>query len=184
MPLSRPNAHFNPDVYSHGGISIQEMVIPMAVLRIREKDEGWIVLEEISGPGEVVESQEVTFHLRLSRSPAASKVQGEIRVDVQAAYAANLETNPLEAQVVYLGVSPAEVAFTFTPDLADATDSERKQGSMERTLTLIAIYRADRRTFRKSVSYPFVLRMNPEQVVRRVPAHLGKILGLAPGRKS
>ena len=45
-----------------------------------------------------------------------------------------------------------------------------------------ALYRADRRTFRKSRSHGFVLRMNPEQVVRRVPAHLGKILGLAPKR--
>jgi hypothetical protein len=52
------------------------------------------------------------------------------------------------------------------PDLVDATDDERKQGFMERTLTLTAIYRADRRTFRKSRSHRFVLRMNPEQVVR------------------
>ncbi len=178
--FSRPNAHFNPDAYSHGGISIQEMVVPMAVLRIREKDEGWIVLDEVSGPGEVVEGQEATFLLQLSRSPAARKAEGEIRVDVQAAYTANLETNPLEAQVAYLGTTPAEVAYTFIPDLADATDDERKQGFMERTLTLTAIYRADRRTFRKSRSHRFVLRMNPEQVVRRVPAHLGKILGLAP----
>jgi len=178
--FSRPNAHFNPDAYSHGGISIQEMVIPMAVLRVREKDDGWIVLDDVSGPGEVVEGQEATFLLQLSRSPAARKAEGEIRVDVQAAYTANLETNPLEAQVAYLGTTPAEVAYTFIPDLADATDDERKQGFMERTLTLTAIYRADRRTFRKSRSHRFVLRMNPEQVVRRVPAHLGKILGLAP----
>ena len=178
--FSRPNAHFNPDAYSHGGISIQEMVIPMAVLRVRDKDEGWIILDDVSGPSEVVESQEATFLLQLSRSPAARKAEGEIRVDVQAAYTANLETNPLEAQVAYLGTTPAEVAYTFIPDLADATDDERKQGFMERTLTLTAIYRADHRTFRKSRSHRFVLRMNPEQVVRRVPAHLGKILGLAP----
>jgi len=182
--LSRPNAHFNPDAYSHGGISIQEMVIPMTVLRVREKDEGLIVLDEVTGPGEVVEGQEATFRLRLSRSPAARKAEGDIRVDVQAAYTANLETNPLEAQVVYLGTPPAEVVYTFTPDLADATDDERKQGIMERILTLTAIYRSDRRTFRKSRLHRFILRMNPEQIVRRVPAHLGKILGLAPGRKS
>jgi hypothetical protein len=182
--FSRPTAHFNPDAYSHGGISIQEMVIPMAVLRIREKDEGWIILEEILGPSEVLESQEVTFYLPLSRSPAARKAEGEIRVDVQASYAATMETNRLEAQVVYLGATPAKIAFTFIPDLADATDDERKQGFMERTLTLTAIYRADRRMFRKSMSRRFVLRMNLEQVVRRVPAHLGKILGLSPGRKS
>jgi hypothetical protein len=95
-----------------------------------------------------------------------------------------METNRLEAQVVYLGATPAKIAFTFIPDLADATDDERKQGFMERTLTLTAIYRADRRMFRKSMSRRFVLRMNLEQVVRRVPAHLGKILGLSPGRKS
>ena len=89
-----------------------------------------------------------------------------------------MESNPLETQVVYLGTPPVEVVYTFMPDLVDATDDERKQGFMERTLTLTVIYRADRRTFRKSRSHRFVLRMNPEQVVRRAPAHLGKILGL------
>src|SRR5262249_35640998 len=33
--FSRQGSHYNPDAYSHGGISIQELIIPMLVLRVR-----------------------------------------------------------------------------------------------------------------------------------------------------
>lgn len=41
-------------------------------------------------------------------------------------------------------------------------------------------YRDGRRTVRNSQTCRFSVRLNPEQIVRRVPAHLGNILGLTP----
>ena len=65
-------------------------------------------------------------------------------------------------------------------DPQDATTEERKQGVMERTLTLTVSYREGVRIIRKSRAHQFAVRLNPDQVVRRVPAHLGNILGLTP----
>ena len=191
--LSRPNSHFNPDAYSHGGISIQELMIPMAVLRVREKDEGLIILDEISGPREVVEGQEVEFRLHLSPSPASGRTSGELRVDVEAEV--SVESGKLKvknegkharpivnlpSQVLFLSRQDQKIFYRFRPDAGDATDEERREGIMERVLTITVSYRHGGRTFKKSRTRRFVVRLNSERVIRRVPAHLGNILGLKP----
>ena len=177
--LARPRSHFNPDAYSHGGISIQELMIPMAVLRVRDKDEGLLVLHELTGPTEVVEGQEAQFRMRLGRTPRAGLFE-ELRVDVEATYAQHPEQESLREQVLYVGSQGAEVVYSFRPDPNDAADSERRSGEMLRTLTLTVSYKDGLRTVRKSRSFRFTVRLNSEQVIRRVPAHLGNILGLTP----
>ena len=178
--FSRKGSPYNPDAYSHGGISIQELMIPMAVLRVREKDEGLIILDEISGPAEVVEGQEVEFRLHLSRSPASGRTSGELRVDVEASYARDPDIHPLRDQVLYVPAKGTEIIYRFRPDAGDATDEERREGVMERVLTVTVSYRHGGRTFRKSRTRRFTVRLNSERVIRRVPAHLGNILGLKP----
>ena len=99
--LSRPNAHFNPDAYSHGGISVQELMIPMAVFKVREKDEGLLILDDIVGPTEVIEGREAEFRLRLARSPGAGLFE-ELRVDVEGSYAREPEHESPRNQVLYV----------------------------------------------------------------------------------
>ena len=177
--LARPSSHFNPDAYSHGGISIQELMIPMAVLRVRDKDEGLLTLDELTGPTEAVEGQEVQFGMRLSRTPKAGLFE-ELRVDVEATYAQHPERESLREQVLYVGSQGADVTYAFRPAPDDATDEERRSGAMTRTLTITVSYKDGLRTVRKSRSFRFTVRLNSEQVIRRVPAHLGNILGLTP----
>lgn len=176
--LSRPNANFNPDAFSHGGISVQELMIPMVALVVRPKEEGLIGVEEIAGPAEVVEGQDAEFHLRLTRGGGG---QGdEVRVDVEATYAADPERDSLTNQVLYVSGQGAEVVYRFKPNPDDATVEERASGLMERTLAVTVTYRDGRRKVRKSRTHRFGVRLNSEQVIRRVPAHLGNILGLTP----
>jgi len=177
--LARPNAHFNPDAYSHGGISVQELMIPMAVFKVREKDEGLLILDEIVGPAEVVEGQEAEFRIRLGRSPGAGLFE-ELRVDVEGSYASDPERESLRNQVLYVSPLGADVVYRLKPDPQDATVEERRQGIMERTLAITVTYRDGRRTVRKARTHRFTVQLNSEQVIRRVPAHLGNILGLTP----
>ncbi|MBE3050155.1 PglZ domain-containing protein [Candidatus Bathyarchaeota archaeon] len=177
--LSRPGAHFNPDAFTHGGISIQELMIPMAVLKVREKDEGLLILDDIVGATEVVEGQEAEFRLRLACSAKADLFE-EIRVDVAASCARDPERECLRDQVLYVSPQGTEVVYRFKPDPQDATDDERRQGLMQRTLAITVTCREGRRTIRKARTHRFTVRLNSEQVIRRVPAHLGNILGLTP----
>ena len=178
--LSRPNSHFNPDAFTHGGISIQELMIPMVALRVKPIEEGLLALDSISGPKEVVEGEEIEFRMRINRTAHGSSKREELRVDIEATYSRDPSERPLSPQVLYISSQGTEVVYRFRPDPNDATDEERRQGTMERTLTISVNYREGRRTRRKSRTHRFTVRLNPERIVRRVPTHLGNILGLTP----
>jgi hypothetical protein len=152
----------------------------MVVLRVREKDEALLVLNEIVGPSEVVEGQDVEFRLRLGLAPKLDAQPGEVRVDVAATFTRNPERNPLRGQILYVPPQGVEAVYRFKPDPDDATDEERLNGMMERTLTITVSCRHGKHTIRNSRTHRFTVRLNSERVIRRVPAHLGNILGLTP----
>ena len=104
----------------------------------------------------------------------------EIRVDVHASYALEPDQGVLPQQALYVSQRGAEVVYRFQPDPNAATDDERREGTMTRTLTITASYREGGRFHTKSLTHSFTVRLNSERVIRRVPAHLGNILGLTP----
>lgn len=175
--LKRPGTHFNPDAFTHGGISLQELIIPMVVLRAKIVEDGIIALDAIVGPDEMLEGEEARFSLRVGRSSIGDD---EIRIDAEASWAKNDDTRGLPPQVLYIGARGSEIEFSFVPDVNDANDEERKNGFMKRTLTVSVKYREGYKTVRKSRSHEFTVRFNLEKVQRRVPANLGQILGLTP----
>lgn len=177
--FSRPGSPFKPDAYAHGGISLQELMIPMIVLRMKGRDEGLLTLSSLSGPHEVVEGEEIEVRTRLAAAPRGGLFD-ETRADVEANYTQGADGASLPSQVHYVSMAGVDVVYRFRPDPNDATDEERRAGRMERTLTLTASYRQGRRTIRTSRTHRFAVQLNAERVIRRVPAGLGNILGLTP----
>jgi len=176
--LARPHANFNPDAYSHGGISLQEMLVPMLAMRVKTPEEGLVVLGSIAGPAELIEGEEAEFRMPIRLSE--SYKHRELRIEAQAVYQTKETTPAISPLVQYISSSGGEIVFRFVPDAADASDEERKTGIMERTLRISITYREGQRMMRKARSIEFSMRLNSEKIVRRVPAHLGKILGLTP----
>ncbi len=170
--------HYNPDAYSHGGISLGELMIPMAVLRVKERADGLLALGLIAGPDETIEGEEAAFIVAVRRGRAGGD---ELRLDIEASYARDPERFPLPPQVIYAPSPPAaaEVVYRFRPDPEDATADERRAGAMRRTLTITATACDGRGTIRKSQSFDFEVRLNTDRVIRRV-GNLGSILGLMP----
>jgi PglZ domain len=178
--FSRGGSRYKPAAYGHGGISIQELLIPMVVLQVKAREEELLTLHPINGPKEAVEGEEIEFRMRLTRTAGRSKAN-ELRVDVEASYGDDIEQGQgqLPPQVLYVA-KQNEVVYRFRPDHQEATTEEHRQGLMKRELTIIIRYREGNRTIRKLQKYPFAVRLNSERVIRRVPASLGNILGLTP----
>jgi hypothetical protein len=176
--FSRPKAHYNPDAYSHGGISMQELMIPMVVLQVKAKVKGLLVPEAISGPDSVVEGEEIEFRMPIVRNGKSGA--DEVRVEVEATYGRDAEHVSLARQVVYVPASGTETVHHFRPDLSKATVEEQKVGLMERTFTVTISYREGHKMVRSSQTKRFSVKLNVEKVVRRVPSNLGNILGLMP----
>jgi hypothetical protein len=176
--FARPQANFNPDAYSHGGISIQEMLVPMLAMRVQAPEEALLILGQIAGPSELIEGEEAEFRLPVQLSK--SQKDREIRVEAKGVYQNREETPQLPHQVQYVSGLGGEIIFRFIPDAADASDEDRKSGVMERTLRIIVTCFGGQRPVRKAGTIRFSVRLNSEKIVRRVPGHLGKILGLTP----
>jgi hypothetical protein len=177
--FSRNGAHYNPDAYSHGGISLQEMLIPMAVLRVRARDEGLLSVGAIICPQNLIEDKEAEFKLHLSLNQHSGNGEQDLRVDAEASYAHDLEQKPLH-QIIYVTTQGTDLVFRFVPDTAGATDDERLKGIMGRTLSITMSYREGYRTVHKSRVHNFTVQLNSDKIIRRVPSHLGNILGLTP----
>ena len=188
--LARPNAPFDPDAFTHGGISIQELTIPMVVLKVKTRREGLLVLGTIAGPRDVVEGEEVAFRLQLSRDVHSGT--DDLRVDVEArigavqpadlaaeenAVAENMDALP--AQVLFVPPGGTEIVYRFRPATEQATSVERRTGELQRYLTITVSYRDGRRTVRQTQTVEFTVRLNAEKIIRRV-GNLGAILGLTP----
>jgi hypothetical protein len=103
-----------------------------------------------------------------------------MRIEVNARYHNKDSTAPIPQLIQYISAPGGEIVFRFKPDANDASDEERKAGLMERTLRVSIVCREDLLTIRKTRTFNFALRLDPEKIVRRVPSHLGKILGLTP----
>ncbi|MEI7670768.1 MAG: PglZ domain-containing protein, partial [Deltaproteobacteria bacterium] len=164
--FSRQGSPYHPDAYTHGGISIQELMIPMVVLKVKKHEEGLLILDDITGPQEIIEGEEVEYRLPISKSPHLAVKDEEVRADADATWSREPGERPLPRQVLYVSSQGTEAIIKFRPDPDDATDEERKEGVMERTLTITVSYREGYRNSRKMQSRKFTVRLNSEQIVR------------------
>ncbi len=177
--FKRPGSPFRPDAFSHGGISIQEMLIPMIILKVKQPDLGLLNLGMVQGRQDLLEGEMAEFAARIDYQ-ADQLFADDIRVDIRASYAMDSDQYSLPPQVLYIGTEGAEVNYTFKPDVEDASLDERRQGLMSRLFTLEISYRDGHKIVRKSRSQRFNVKLNAEKIVRRVPSHLGNILGMTP----
>jgi hypothetical protein len=176
--FGRPGRNFNPDAYSHGGISVQELLIPMVVFRVKRPDDGPVGIGQIEGPTEVVEGEETTFSIQLSRS--GKTLFDDLRIDVEASVSGvGGAEKELPGQVQFVAGSGIQLSQPYRFDPEDATDDERREGEAQRTLNIAMSYRDGPKVVRRSRSKTFNVRLNTERVARRV-GNLGSILGLMP----
>jgi hypothetical protein len=183
--LSRPHSRFDPDAFTHGGISIQELTIPMVVLKVRSRSEGILALNTIIGPQEVLEDEEAVFRLPMGRSEQSGG--DDLRVNVEAQLSAVQQTDleaadsviDLSPQVLFVPQGGSEAVFRFKPEVERASPEERRVGELRRIFTVTVSYRDGRRTVRQTQTHEFVIRLNSEKIRRRV-GNLGNILGLTP----
>lgn len=177
--FKRPNAPFKPDAFSHGGISLQEMLVPMVVLKVKAQDQGLLTMDPLQGPKEILEGELIEFSVMINNQ-SQELFPDDIRVEARANYAIDTEQYTLPAQIFYVGTTGEQVSFSFKPDTEDASIDERRQGIMKRLFTLEISYRDGHRTIRKSRTCWFNVKLNTDKIARRYPSNLSNILGMTP----
>ncbi len=177
--FSREQGHY-PDAFTHGGVSMQEMMIPMVVLQMKPPRRESLAISDLAGPRETFEGEEMSFRIRLMRPTKAKSDPNEIRVDVEASYRCGEDLHDLPKKVIYLGApDDTDVDYHFRPDF-DAIDVDsRRQGEIKLSFNITMFYKEGNRTIRKSKNQDVKVKLDSEKLIRRV-GNLGSLLGLAP----
>ncbi len=181
--FSRSGSATRPDAYSHGGVSLQELLVPMAVLRVKTRDAAPVILGNLAGPAEAALGDEpLTYTLTLTR---AASEQTTTRVDLAITCGAPItgrdSADPvaLPGRAILVGERPVTVQITLTREQIAPTEAEVRQGFATRDLVVtpgLTGVRQSLPTVRKTVK----IRLGNERVQRRVDSQLGNLLGLMP----
>ena len=176
--FSRPNSRPRLPAWSHGGCSLQEMIVPMEVFIMQPKMKEPIAASFEPLATDPYEGEEIDVSIRFWRSGAGKIDGGELRVSLEAF----LNDTPIRASTPVVYLQPWDsrtITIRFTPDLANVTKEERSDGTSSIRIGVRYTYQDSTRTIRRTLNQEIRVRLNPDRIVRRVGS-LGSILGLTP----
>jgi len=177
--FSREIGHY-PDAFTHGGISMQEMMIPMVVLQVKSPQPESLIISDISGPRETFEGEEMTFGLHLCRPKKVGSSPDELRIDLEASCSYGEELLTLPQKVIYLAsATDKDIVYRLCPDLDNLDTDLRRKGEIMVSFNITLLYREGHRMIRKSRTQNVQVKLDSEKLIRRV-GNLGCILGLTP----
>ena len=175
--FARPDSRFEPDAWSHGGISLQEMIIPMVALKIRESD-AEILNINLGTNLEFNESQEIVLPIKLQAK--GKSIADAVRLDIEAIVNSQNERIPVGSKIVLLKPwQEQEISFSYKFDSTKISEEERTNGEITRQLTVTAKYSFGKKLHTKTETKDFKIHLNAGRIVRRVGG-LGNIIGLSP----
>lgn len=178
--FARPDSRFEPDAWSHGGISLQEMIIPMIALKIRESEAETLNIN-LGANLEFNETQEITFPIKLQVK--GKSIADAVRLDIEAIVNSQNERIPVGSKIVLLKAwQEQEISFNYKFDNTQVSEEERANGEITRQLTVTAKYNFGKKLHTKTETKDFTVHLNTGRIVRRVGG-LGNIIGLSPQRK-
>ena len=168
--FQRAGGRYEPDRYSHGGLSMAECMIPMVVMAAPKAEQGLLLLDAIQQVGSVSEGEPL-----------------EIEIKVRA-------YKPVEAVTITLSFSQKEIAerkeiFTgserayrvsWKPVLPEIHDDDRALGYKEISVTTILTYRLKEQTYRTSRSVDVRVKFDPNRLHRRIDSKLDLMMGKLP----
>ena len=168
--FQRAGSRYEPDRYSHGGLSMAECFIPMVVMAAPKTDHGALTLESIQQVGSVSEGEPL-----------------EIEITVRA-------QKQLDALTIGLSFSQREIPdrkeiFTGTeriyhvqwnPSLNEISDEDRDRGFVQISVTAILTYRLKDQTHRASRTTDVRVKLDPTRLRRRIDSKLDLMMGKLP----
>lgn len=167
----RADGRFDPDRYSHGGISLAECLVPMVVLGPKGQTQGALAIESVRQVGSVSEGEPLT--LEVSVVPLAIGL-GDIAVTLSF----SRDEIPVQREV-FTG-SAATYTVRWTPVLGEITETDRRREVIVQPVTAILTFREGNRTVRLSKTADVRIKLDPTRLRRRVDSKLDLLMGKTP----
>jgi len=182
--FGRPGNHFSPEAFTHGGVSLQEMIVPMMVLRVRETSELALQMSEVVCPGSVLEGQAIGVSMHVSLGVAKKDaerdvtVTGEYRLLTEGGASLG-DVTTVSSRRYLVGEDGVDVQIQFIPNVDSVPVDIRTGGVVLADLRIEARYGEDRTEVRRTTAKSVRIVLDAGRLERR-DTGLGKVLGLMP----
>jgi hypothetical protein len=167
--LRREKGHRDPDTYSHGGLSLAECMVPMAVLGPRHKAQPLLTIEDVHQVGSVMEGDALTLEIKVAKSLAGS---------LPVTLSFSREEIPLRREV--LSDAHATFGVQWQPRLGAIDEAERQGGVVKQAITVIVTFQRGGRLERVSRSLDVRIKLDSTRLRRRVDSKLDLLMGKVP----
>jgi len=171
LTLKRPSGRHDPERYTHGGLSMAECFIPLAVLGPKVTFEPAFELVDLTFEGNPVEGE--TLDIAVTVRSRQLFIQ-----DLVFQLDANLEEVQTRKEV--FNGSEHVYRIRWKPETDHATYEEQQQGKMVRHVTVVASYRWQDRLVKTSLHKTIEITLDTSRIRRRLDSKLDAIMGMVP----
>lgn len=169
--LRRPQGPHRPDRYTHGGLSLAECMVPMAVLGPRRREKPLLRIEGVRQVGSVSEGEELAIEIVVAAERSTPP-------DVAITLSFSRDDIPTRREV-YRGMQTT-YTVRWMPHLGEITPDSRQRGEIILPVTVILTYRQESKTVRLSKTTNMRVKLDPARLRRRVDSRLDLLMGVVP----
>lgn len=177
LSFARPGSNFRPDAYSHGGVSLQELIIPMVMMKMKGKTSSFIEISDINAPEEVIEGELIKFNfdIQLSQNSRMSDLKCVLEYKLDHSESEQV----ISKEILLVTKETNTINLELKIDSSSIPIADRKKEFSEQMLYLSLSYMIDNHQLSQALTHRFRIKINNEKIIRRV-GNLGSILGLSP----
>ncbi len=168
--FQRAGGRFEPDRYSHGGLSMAECLIPMVVMEAPKVDHGTLFLESLQQVGSVSEGEPLEIEI---------KVRAQKSVDSLTIALSFSQREIPERKEIFSG-NERTYRVQWKSALSEISDEDRDRGFVQMSVTAIMTYRLKDQSYRVSRTTDVRIKLDPTRLRRRIDSKLDLMMGKLP----
>lgn len=171
LTLKRPSGRYDPEKYTHGGLSMAECLIPLFVLGPKVKYEPAFEFVDITFEGSPVEGETLDIVVK-------AKGRQLLVEDLLFQLDANLDE--VQPRMEVFSGQERTYRIRWKPKTDNATPEEQKQGKLVRHITVVGSYRWRERPVKTSIDKTIDIKLDTSRIRRRLDNRLDSIMGMVP----
>ena len=166
----RAGSRWEPDRFSHGGLSMAECMIPMVVMAAPITDTGLLTLEYVQQVGSVSEGEPLELEIKIH----ANKLGETLTI------ALSFSSREIPDRKEIFSGSERSYRVQWQPVLAEITPEDRERGYVQMPVTVILTYRKQDQPYRVSRTADVRIKLDPTRLRRRIDSKLDLMMGKMP----
>jgi hypothetical protein len=169
--FKRAKGPHDPDRYSHGGLSLAECMVPMAVLGPRQAAQRLLNIESVRQVGSASEGEALELEITLLASQLFT-------ADLPFTLSFSLEDIPTRKEI-FSGLRKT-VVVRWTPRLGEIPPEAREAGVLAQQVTVLLAYRENGELVRTSQAADVRIKIDTTRLHRRLDSKLDLLMGKVP----